>query len=294
MAMVLMLALGCDPNTQTDQQPKSTRLILGNEMELQPQDPKSMYWVRQDANGKVRYTTFAKSERRALKDFAQVAKISPMTLGDYAVLSGQKMVISGDKDRFEVDPLRGFLVWYDGSVLQFGELLQEDCLPVGVELSTDAIVRDGHPMGKAYYLESEKTGQDEDGNWLVEKHVGNILTVGNDTGTVVVILDNFRLQNPPCCETAWADCCAGKGPTRNMGVKPAAPAGYQILLMLPLSEVCMMERCQTLLVHNCTTGETWCLDSMVGRLRVDVTDAGWVMVSTLEDAAANEVMTKCP
>lgn len=294
LVLALMLAQACDPG-KTEDKPKATRMIFGEGNELSLTDSKSLIWVRQDDRGNVRYTSFAKQEGTDLKDFGQVSKVSPLKPVDYAIVGGKRLVASSEDDRFELDPRRGFMVSFDGKNVLLGELAADDCPAVELVLSTSNIVRDGRSLGKGCYIESVKTGQDEDGNWLVEKKVVPLYqTVSGDTGTVVVILDNFRLQNPPCCETTWADCCAGKGPAQNLGVKPEAPEGYTELLALPISEVCVMERCHAILVHNCTTGETWCLNSLQGRIRVEVNAEGWVMFSTPVDAAADQVMTKCP
>lgn len=231
-----------------------------------------------------------------LESYTQYRIADRLEPGKYATSAGKSIVILGDKVRYEAPLNRGFLAWNDfrGFVLAMG--LEEDCPSVVVEANRGEILRDGKSMGTAYTVKSTKTEQDDDGTWFVVKTVmgtGTSQVVPNDTGTVVVILDNFRLANPVCCEVGFSDCCAGLAGGDATGIAPTADEGYHILQSFNVAEICIVEKCQMLIVHNCVTGETVCFDTLQSLLKVQVSRKGWLSVSVPTENANLPVMHTC-
>jgi hypothetical protein len=292
LGLTMMLSFGCEP-PQTTQEDHLTKVMLGEKEAIVAGEKSALHWVRQTGEGKLKHSVFKGASVTARQKFVQTPQIRLLPTGNYALKGGKKLVIEGGVERYETWPQRGFLFWSDMDGIFFGELLEDDCPPITVEVSSTGIKRDGRSLGTSSYIECEKTEQDEDGNWLVTKRVGS-LTAVSDTGTVVVILDNFRMKNPPCCNLSFSDCCATLGSAGRMGADPTGVSGYHILHQFAAGAVCVEERCQSLIVHDCASGKTYCFDALVSELRLDVYESGWFTVS-VPDANANlPVMTECP
>lgn len=291
VGLVAVLWMGCEPQQQ-QQDPAATKIILGEKDEIVASEKPILHWVRQSDGERLQHTVFKGIESKYAKQFVQATEVKPLAKERYAVTGGKKLVLMSEAERYETWPHRGFLIWSNMDGILIAQLLEDDCPPVTIEVSATGIKRGGKSLGTASYMECEKTEQDEDGNWLVTKRVGS-LAVPSDTGTVVVILDNFRLKNAPCCGISFADCCADLGAAGRVGATPSATSGYQILHAFNASTVCVEERCQSLIVHDCVTGKTYCFDALQSELRLEVWESGWFTVS-VPDANANlPVLTEC-
>ena len=90
----------------------------------------------------------------------------------------------------------------------------DDCPRFRIGLDGGEITRNGQSMGETMIVTSTVSYVDADSTAVIEKIVENDIasrTIPNDTGTEIVIVDNFRLAEVDCCDGGYEDCCEGDG-----------------------------------------------------------------------------------
>jgi hypothetical protein len=108
--------------------------------------------------------------------------------------------------------------------------------------------------------------------------------VPNDTGTIVIIIDNFKIVGD--CNAAAPDSCCpaseGPGPdvtvTDNM-INDYAADGLRLLTCFPVNSICTFTHGDKLIVIECASQRRYCIDLSICEVTITTTDDNGICIS---------------
>lgn len=152
--------------------------------------------------------------RKDLDQFSQFGRSAELPAGGYKVeREGRRLVLKGETASFISQLPQGIMMLVNGQGQLITSVAQsDDCPKYKLGITGGEITRNGSSMGTAMVMTSNVSFIASDGTAVVEISVENDIAsrvVPNDTGTEIVIVDNFKLADRPCCEGDYDDCCPG-------------------------------------------------------------------------------------
>lgn len=201
----------------------------------------------------IRMTPLERLVSKDLASFQQFGQQQMIPLGNYTVKKeGKRLVLKNDSlVSITSNSLMGILILLNADGELFAIAAEgDDCPSYELDLGGGEITRNGTSMGTAMIVTSTVSYVDADSTAVIEKIVENDIAsrvIPNDTGTEIVIVDNFRLaEEVNCCEGGYADCCEGEEDP--MGAAPSPTGDANLALSLdPLERPTLANTLQVLM-----------------------------------------------
>jgi hypothetical protein len=218
--------------------------------------------------------------------FEQYGRPDAIKTEKLGVIIDNKVLRLQDGEKKMMDPTGlGFLIMRDETgAISIAAGQQVDLASHAIELSSDnRIVR------------RELAARKLEGGIMAFTQIdytfaGEQRVVPNDTGTIVIILDNFKVVGS--CDAKAPDSCCPSGETAGPPVTVTdgmvsdhAADGLRLLTCFPVNSICTFTHGDKLIILDCATQKRYCLDLSICQVTIATTDENGICISVPSDCA---------
>ncbi|MBK9453908.1 MAG: hypothetical protein IPN95_31845 [Bacteroidetes bacterium] len=112
----------------------------------------------------------------------------------------------------------------------------------------------------------------------------------NDTGTIVVIIDNFKVVGNCAAEAPDSCCPASEAPGPDVTVTDGmvsdyAADGLRLLACFPNNSICTFTHGDKLIILDCASQERYCIDLSICSVTITTTDDNGICISVPSDCS---------
>ncbi len=293
-----LLVVSCQPTNQLEVSKAEVCLnMYGKSTCLKDKDQLLRLHLVDDS---VRLERVSPDLRVDFRNFPQYGKPRKVPAASYDVsVKGGLIYLKDSLANFEVNGELGFLIWngQGNSHVMISTPVDEDCGKWSLVMENGSIMRKLQNMGSSMTATSRMVDVDGDGTAMIEKVVTTataLRTIPGDTGTEIVILDDFTPKLNDCCEEGYEVCCEDNdrgGVSNNDPIEPS-PELLEMGLVIPIEDCCLWEDCHRIVVVDCRTGEIRCYDTL--ECSVTITLSGpFVVISTSDGCDSSPGLTVC-
>lgn len=237
-------------------------------------------------------------ERLSAKDIGRFPSFKKAELEsktyDFKIVDG-KYILGGGPIPLESPERFGILFGILDGAVTVAVSRKDDCEKEALEVNNTGVMRDGANEGN-FISWTSKSIVDGDGVAIIERLIySQARTAVGDTGTEIVIVDNFSpVTGPDCCKEVHLECAGGDSTGDAVGSDPAEIPGYTENFRLSIGQACVYEYCYYLIVANKLTGEIRCYNTLLCDVRLQLWNDGTFSILLESGCDTSAAVVICP